>query len=82
MVSKVSRLRAELEAPLMGGFTFVLEQRKTYTVGRDKDCHIRFESRYVKPVQGTLTVGDWDPNNVSRESTLQLRVQEPGRGRV
>jgi len=63
------------EYRLISGFTFALEQRKTYTVGRDKACDIRFESRYVKPIQGRLTVGDWDPNNVSGSDPL-TRLQQ------
>ena len=50
---------------LTPGFTFALEQNKTYSVGRDKGCDIRFDSRYIKPVQGHVAVGDWDPFNVS-----------------
>lgn len=49
---------------LISAFTFALEQRKVYTVGRDKGCDIRFEGKTVKPLQGAITVGDWDPTNV------------------
>ena len=46
------------------GFTFALERGKTYTVGRDRSCDIRFESKYVKPKQGSVIVEDWDPSKV------------------
>jgi pSer/pThr/pTyr-binding forkhead associated (FHA) protein len=49
-------------------FTFALEQKRTYTVGRDKTADIRFESRYVRLQEGTLVVGDWDPTQVSAMS--------------
>jgi hypothetical protein len=49
-------------------FTFALEQKRTYTVGRDKNADIRFESRYVRPIEGSLVVGDWDPTQVSAVS--------------
>lgn len=46
------------------GFTFVLERSKSYTVGRDKQADIRFDSKHVRPTEGTLHVGDWDPSQV------------------
>lgn len=45
-------------------FTFALEQKKSYTVGRDRNCDIRYESRHVRPREGSIVVGDWDPTNV------------------
>jgi hypothetical protein len=58
-------------------FTFALEQKRTYTVGREKDADIRFESRYVRPKEGTLVVGDWDPTQVS---AVSKSGHEPGGG--
>lgn len=46
-------------------FTFVLEQKKTYSIGRDKTCDIRFEDRTRRPQEGSIEVLDWDPTNVS-----------------
>lgn len=48
------------------GFTFVLARSKSYTVGRDKQTDIRFDSKHVRPTEGTLHVGGWDPSQVSR----------------
>lgn len=46
-------------------FTFVLEQRRSYDVGRDKGADIRFGDRAVRPKEGVLDVGDWNPADVS-----------------
>jgi hypothetical protein len=49
-------------------FTFVLEQKKTYLVGRDRSCDIQIEGRYIRPKEGRLSIGDWDPTNVRHSS--------------
>lgn len=46
-------------------FQFVLEQKRSYLVGRDKAAEIRFTDRSVRPKEGVLEVGDWDPTDVS-----------------
>jgi hypothetical protein len=51
-------------------FTFALEQKKTYTFGREKSCDIRFDDKAVKPKAGVLEVDDWDPTEVCSISTL------------
>lgn len=56
----------------MADFTFPLEQKKTYTLGRDKSCDIRFESRKVRPVEGTIEVKDWDPTKVGRAAVYHI----------
>jgi hypothetical protein len=45
-------------------FTFVLEQKRSYTLGKDKSADIRLLGRYIRPIEGKLEVGDWDPTNV------------------
>lgn len=46
-------------------FRFVLEQKLSYTVGREKAANIRFDNRYLRPKEGVLEVGDWNPADVS-----------------
>lgn len=61
----LDRDQVELVLTSMKEFTYALEQKKTYSVGRDRSCDIRFEGKYIRPRVGTITVGDWDPINVS-----------------
>lgn len=42
-----------------------MEQKRNYVVGRDKTADIRFADRSVRPKEGVLEVGDWDPREVS-----------------
>ncbi|KIR51047.1 hypothetical protein I315_06507 [Cryptococcus gattii Ru294] len=42
-------------------YTFALQQQKTYTFGRNKDCDIAFPNNLrVKPEEGALEILDWD----------------------
>ncbi|WWC85414.1 uncharacterized protein L201_000277 [Kwoniella dendrophila CBS 6074] len=56
-------------------FTFVLQQGKEYSVGRDESSDIRFESRQVRPKEGSLIVGDWDPFQPNTPPTLKWRLE-------
>jgi hypothetical protein len=46
-------------------FTFPLEQKKVYALGRGTACDVRFLEKRVRMKEGTVEVGDWDPSNVS-----------------
>ncbi|EIW73239.1 hypothetical protein TREMEDRAFT_59407 [Tremella mesenterica DSM 1558] len=52
-------------------FTFALEQKKTYKVGRDKDCDIRFESKKVRPIEGTIEAKSWDLAHAQKPPELK-----------
>jgi len=43
----------------------VLEKNKAYKIGRDKGNDICFQSKVVRPREGTLEVGDWNAAEVS-----------------
>lgn len=67
-VGPVHGLRSELRSSCTAhttGFTHVLEQNKSYKLGRDKGHDIVFDSKSVRPTEGTLQVGDWNPSKVS-----------------
>ncbi|BEI99204.1 hypothetical protein CcaverHIS631_0402470 [Cutaneotrichosporon cavernicola] len=61
-------------------FTFVLEQRRSYLVGRDKAADIRFGDRAVRPKEGVLEVGDWNPADFKTPPTLSWRVEPKKNG--
>ena len=48
----------------MTEFTFPLEQKKTYGVGRRAEKDVLFLSKRVRLDEGNLVVGDWDPSSV------------------
>nr|XP_018266236.1 uncharacterized protein I303_00211 [Kwoniella dejecticola CBS 10117]OBR88394.1 hypothetical protein I303_00211 [Kwoniella dejecticola CBS 10117] len=56
-------------------FTFALQQGKEYAVGRDDASDIKFESRQVRPKEGTLVVGDWDALQPNKPPSLRWRVE-------
>lgn len=45
-------------------FTFPLEQKKSYSVGRRAEKDVQFLSKRVRMDEGRLEIGDWDPSNV------------------
>ncbi|GMK58702.1 hypothetical protein CspeluHIS016_0601440 [Cutaneotrichosporon spelunceum] len=61
-------------------FTFVLEQRRIYLVGRDKAADIRFGDRAVRPKEGVLQVGDWNPADVRTPPTLSWQAEPKKNG--
>ncbi|WWD22759.1 hypothetical protein CI109_107252 [Kwoniella shandongensis] len=60
-------------------FTFVLERKKEYTVGRD-GCDIPFSSRSVRPKEGTLIVEDWSPTQRHKAPSLKWRSEPKKNG--
>ncbi|ORY23559.1 hypothetical protein BCR39DRAFT_549174 [Naematelia encephala] len=56
-------------------FAFALEQKRSYSIGRSKECDIRVESARVRPKEGVLTVGDWDPSNRTSPPELKWRLE-------
>ncbi|KAK8844689.1 hypothetical protein IAR55_006538 [Kwoniella newhampshirensis] len=60
-------------------FTFVLERKKEYTIGRD-GCDIAFSSRHIRPREGTLIVGDWSPTQPHKAPSLKWRSEPKKNG--
>ncbi|WVQ64386.1 uncharacterized protein L199_002551 [Kwoniella botswanensis] len=56
-------------------FTFALRQGREYVVGREESCDIRYESKQVRPREGTLVVDHWDPTQPNVPPTLKWRVE-------
>ena len=48
----------------MTEFTFPLEQKKTYGVGRRAEKDVVFLSKRARLDEGRLEIGDWDPSAV------------------
>ncbi|OCF42159.1 hypothetical protein I317_04010 [Kwoniella heveanensis CBS 569] len=61
-------------------FTFALEQKREYSVGRDDGCDIRFESRQIRPKEGTVVVDDWNPTQPHTPPTLRWRLEPKKNG--
>ncbi|KLT42941.1 hypothetical protein CC85DRAFT_285099 [Cutaneotrichosporon oleaginosum] len=61
-------------------FTFVLEQCRSYLVGRDKAADIRFGDRAVRPREGVLEVGNWNPADFKTPPTLSWRSEPKKNG--
>ncbi|WRT63291.1 uncharacterized protein IL334_000196 [Kwoniella shivajii] len=56
-------------------FTFVLQQGREYSIGRDDSSDIRYESRHVRPKEGTLVVEHWDPAEPNKPPSLRWRLE-------
>nr|XP_019048266.1 hypothetical protein I302_02034 [Kwoniella bestiolae CBS 10118]OCF27196.1 hypothetical protein I302_02034 [Kwoniella bestiolae CBS 10118] len=56
-------------------FTFALQQGSEYIVGRDESCDIRYESKHVRPREGTLVVDHWDPTQPTKPPSLKWRLE-------
>ncbi|WWC67234.1 uncharacterized protein I206_101141 [Kwoniella pini CBS 10737] len=54
-------------------FSFVLQQGKDYSVGRDDSSEIKFESKQVRPKEGTLVVGDWNALQPNKAPVLKWK---------
>ncbi|WVF66616.1 hypothetical protein IAT40_001356 [Kwoniella sp. CBS 6097] len=61
-------------------FTFALEQKREYSVGRDEGCEIRFEARQIRPKEGTVVVDDWNPTQPHTPPTLRWRLEPKKNG--
>ncbi|WVQ94224.1 hypothetical protein IAU59_001302 [Kwoniella sp. CBS 9459] len=61
-------------------FTFALEQKREYSVGREDGCDIKFESKQVRPKEGTVVVDDWNPTQPRTPPTLRWRLEPKKNG--
>ncbi|OXG35199.1 hypothetical protein C367_00434 [Cryptococcus neoformans Ze90-1] len=62
-------------------YTFALQQQKSYTFGRNKDCDIAFPSNLrIKPEEGTLEILEWDYTNRHSRPDIKWRPKPSKRG--
>ncbi|ORX41292.1 hypothetical protein BD324DRAFT_613998 [Kockovaella imperatae] len=61
-------------------FSFALKQKQSYSVGRGKECQIRFEDARVKPLQGHIVVDTWDPTSPATQPKLRWKSEPSKKG--